>query len=200
MEAISEVYRKSTKWITFLSGGIFVVIFVLSKDILSLFGSEFTQGEAALRVFAVGQLVNACVGPTNYTLLMFKRRIIILFNSFLNAILSILFMLYLLPKFGVIGGALAISLSIGIVNMISLWEVIYFLKVIPGSITAMTLRLVPIVATIFILMGFKDIFIGFNMIGRLSLNLLLCTFCYISLLYLGEKVNNIGNNTFSQIN
>lgn len=195
IKIIREVYQTSTMWITFFSGGIFIIIFALGKDILALFGPEFTQGENALRIFAVGQLINVCVGPTNYTLLMFKRRGLVLFNSFLTAILGVLFMLYFIPKFNFMGGALAVSMSVGIVNMISLFQIIYFLDIVPGSITAMMLRLLPIATTTLILICSKNIFIEFKMILRLSLNFLLSLFCYISLIYLIKILSNDKNRT-----
>ncbi len=94
-------------------------VFVLIPEfILGLFGPEFTGGDTTLIVLAIGQLFNVGVGSANYILAMTGHEValakIVFFALIINAALS----LVLIPIYGIIGAAFAVTISMVISNII----------------------------------------------------------------------------------
>ena len=94
-----------------------LLLIVFRKYILMLFGPEFIIGATALTILCVGQFVNAFCGPVGVVLQMtgnhrvFKNFLLI--ALLLNIVLNVL----LIPKLGMIGGA------IGTVSALAFWNV-----------------------------------------------------------------------------
>ena len=107
-----------------------MVIILFPELLLNLFGAEYTTGEVLLPVLAIGQLVNALCGPVMYILNMTgKEQVsqkIMIWMSLVNIVLN----LVLIPKFGILGAAIATSISMVIWNVIAAVLVYRYYKVI----------------------------------------------------------------------
>lgn len=103
-----------------------VVLFAVAGEwlLVTLFGSEFSAAYWPLLILAVGQLANAGFGATGMLLNMtgFERDVtrVIAIAAGLNVALN----LALIPPFGVIGAAVATSISLAFWN-IWLWRVVH---------------------------------------------------------------------------
>lgn len=95
--------------------------FIFPSFFLGLFGSEFTQGANVLRILIIGQVVNLAVGPVAYILAMtgHEKKLayaivgtVLILNTLLSALL--------IPPFGIIGAAIAVSSSIALKNIVLL--------------------------------------------------------------------------------
>jgi O-antigen/teichoic acid export membrane protein len=99
-----------------------ILIVALGDELLGLFGSEFLTGKQALTIFAVGYVVNACIGGgiAGFMLTMTghqsKAVLIVATAAALNLVLNLL----LVPRFGIEGAALATSVSLIVMNLIKL--------------------------------------------------------------------------------
>lgn len=69
-EKLRSSYYSITRIITFLAIPPALAMLIFPSQLLSVFGSEFSQGAPILRVFAVAQLVNVATGTTNTVLNM----------------------------------------------------------------------------------------------------------------------------------
>ena len=95
-----------------------VIIFVYAHRILLLFGPEFVVAAVALKILAVGQLINASTGSIGFLLSMTGNQAMLLRVVTLTALLNIALCIMLIPSFGLIGAASSTVLSIAASNII----------------------------------------------------------------------------------
>jgi O-antigen/teichoic acid export membrane protein len=100
-----------------------VLLFAFSEEILSVFGSEFTQAAWLLRILVIGQVVNAVAGSVNYLLIMSGNerplRNTIALSGALGLVLSILF----IPRYGAMGAALVLTVVIALSSVLGALQV-----------------------------------------------------------------------------
>jgi O-antigen/teichoic acid export membrane protein len=70
MEDLGRLYKDISRWIFTGAFAIFLVIVLLSQEILAVFGREYVSGVAALIIVALAQLFSSSVGPTPRMLAM----------------------------------------------------------------------------------------------------------------------------------
>jgi len=93
---------------------IFVIVF--GQWILSLYGAPFIVGYKALVILALGQLVNTGMGAVALLLNMTGHQSTVLKGVGLAAILNVFLNFVLIPRFGIVGAALASALSMIVWN------------------------------------------------------------------------------------
>jgi len=131
MKELEAQFKTIARWIFTCSLPIFTLLTFYSEPILSIFGTDFVAGYAVMILLCIGQIVNAASGSVGYMLMMTGRPLANTFNSFLLCITNVGLNLYLIPKYGIIGAALAFVFSNSLVQLLRLIEVWYFLKVHP---------------------------------------------------------------------
>ncbi|NPA71559.1 MAG: flippase [Gammaproteobacteria bacterium] len=90
-----------------------VIILVLGGPfLLKLFGEEFTIAYYPLIILAMGQLINAVVGPVGYLISLTGYQNISALVLGFSALLNIILNAILIPYFGLIGAAIATASSI----------------------------------------------------------------------------------------
>jgi len=133
---ISELHtqgdrRRLQRLLTFAALGISTTTLIIAAALvvggewgLSLFGPAFTDAYAGLVVLLGGQMVSAFCGPVGYLMTMtgHERRAAWIHAS--TAIANVALNALLIPLFGLLGAAIATSLSIGGMNLWMGWEVI----------------------------------------------------------------------------
>lgn len=130
-EALGRLFKTLTKWIFTISLAFSFVMILLAKPILSIFGSSFVLGATALYFVVLGELVNAGVGSVGYVLMMTGRPKINLMNSIILSMMTLVAGVVLIPPYGILGAAVASSLSVLIINLLRLFEVYYFEQIHP---------------------------------------------------------------------
>ena len=119
MNSLGRVARNSVK-ITLLFAFPLLLLFVMAPGwVLSIFGEKFTQGAAVLIILAVGQFVNVTTGSVGVLLMMSGNERLMRNNLLFSAIVGILLNLWLIPCFGVIGGAVAAAIVLAMQNLIA---------------------------------------------------------------------------------
>lgn len=119
-------------WINLLlSLPIFIVFTFFPTWVLeTAVGDEFVQGVPSLQILAIGQLVNALCGPVLYTLNMtgYERdsQRIMLWTAGLNTVLNLM----LIPQMGILGAAIATTLSMMLWNVVAGWKVYSYFNII----------------------------------------------------------------------
>lgn len=107
-----------------------LAIVLFPECLLNMFGAEYRAGAELLPILAIGQLVNALAGPVMYILNMtgkekLSQRIMIWMTG-LNSLLNII----LIPIYGIIGAAIATTISMVTWNVIAALYVYKYYKVI----------------------------------------------------------------------
>lgn len=110
--------RELQRVVTWAAGGILLTTLplaagaiLLREPLLALFGPEFVTAQGALVILAIGRLANAVCGPTATLLSMSGNHGDAARVALGSALLDAALMLVLIPRFGVVGVALATTLT-----------------------------------------------------------------------------------------
>ena len=145
LEKLERLFKVVTKWIFALILPLFLTLILFGEEVLGLWGKGYREGFTCLVILCAGQLINCVAGPVGYMISMSGRTMISLANTagvlFLNVILNI----YLIPRYGILGSAVAVSLALILVNLIKLIEVRLILKIHPYRLDFLK----PLAAAIF---------------------------------------------------
>lgn len=119
----SELFGTVTKWTCYSGLLLFALITVLRVELLRVFGKGFETGAAVVLVLSLGQLANAVSGPTGQILSMSGRQKLEVVNTVSMVAINFLLNLFLIPRMGKMGAAIATGISIALINAIKLLEV-----------------------------------------------------------------------------
>lgn len=114
----ARAFGNATRWSLLLSMPAFVMLIVFPGPLLQLFGPEFVDGAVVTIVLACGQLVAAAVGPSGVVLNMSGRVGLSLLDNGLILVANIALNFLLIPSMGILGAALAWSISLIVVNLV----------------------------------------------------------------------------------
>ena len=133
-ETLRRMYSTLTRLIWVFTLPIFLWIVVFSRRILLFYGHEFTQAEWVLIFLAMGQFVNAAVGPNGLMLSMSGHQKWEMFNGIAVATLNVVLNILLVPRYGATGSAIAGSAALTLVNIIKSVEVWVVMGMIPYNL------------------------------------------------------------------
>ena len=94
------------------------VIVGVPITVFQLFGASFSSGETALRILALGQIVNIATGFPGMILIMVGESGRVTRSVAIGAIVNLALSLVLIPRFGASGAAAATAASIAITNIL----------------------------------------------------------------------------------
>jgi len=114
-----RIVQQTTVLSWMVSLPIFVIILLFPENLLNIFGHEFVIGKYALIILSIGQIISAFSGSTMIVLNMTGRekagRNILIVTVILNITINYL----LIPRFGIIGAAIATMSSTIFWNIVS---------------------------------------------------------------------------------
>jgi len=131
---LKVLFKMVTKWVFSLSLPPAVLLIFFSREIMAVFGQEFSAGAAVLAVLALGQILNSLTGPLGVMIDMSGRSKFTLLNSALHFALQIGLCLLLIPGYGVFGAAVAKTVSIAFLRVIRLIQVYLIFKFHPFQV------------------------------------------------------------------
>src|SRR5690606_5100866 len=100
-----------------------LAIGLAAQPLLGLYGEGFAGAETALIVLLVSTVVNACSGPTGQVLLMTSHQREHLLAMATSFAVQLVLIVLLVPRAGVVGGALAVLLSTIVWNGVMMYFV-----------------------------------------------------------------------------
>ena len=118
MDGLRLFLKEARKW-TFLpslAGG--VVLLILGKPILWLFGPEFTAGYPAMFALVVGLLARSFAGPLQGLLIATGQQNMAAMAMGAVVLVNISFNFLLIPRFGLVGAAAATAISFTIESLL----------------------------------------------------------------------------------
>ncbi|MFV0525223.1 MAG: polysaccharide biosynthesis C-terminal domain-containing protein [Acidimicrobiales bacterium] len=111
-----RLLTQATGWMVLLVWPYFLIVAAKPGTLAGLIDPAVVEGATALRILAIGMLVNALAGPIDLTLLMLGRsRTSLLFTGVALAI-DLLVGWLLIPRYGMVGAAIAWGLATATVN------------------------------------------------------------------------------------
>jgi O-antigen/teichoic acid export membrane protein len=130
-EELERLFKTATRWLFTMAFPFCLIEFAFPRDLLYLFGRDFGGGASALAILALGQLVNLGTGTVTGLLAMAGRARLSVLNSLLFLGLSLVLDLLLIPRWGVLGAAIANASALAAVNLLRLVQVRHGLGISP---------------------------------------------------------------------
>ncbi|HEY4187270.1 MAG TPA: polysaccharide biosynthesis C-terminal domain-containing protein [Polyangia bacterium] len=124
-----------TRWVATVAAPITVTVIILRLDLLALYGPDFRDGAPALCILALGHFVNASLGLCGWILVTSGRSRMILLNNIAGASINVVAGLLLIPRFGMVGTAIASLGSVALVALTGVVEVWLTEQVFPFDLS-----------------------------------------------------------------
>lgn len=105
-----------TRWVASASAPIAVTLVALRPELLALYGPGYRDGATAMALLVLGHLVNSVMGLTPYVTLMSGRSRLFLWDNLMGAVLNMALSFALIPRYGVVGGAVASLVSVTVLQ------------------------------------------------------------------------------------
>ena len=109
---IYAMWRQAIAIMLFLSVPLLLLALISPGSLLGLFGHQFTPAAPALRVLALGQLINIVTGPVGAVLIMTGRDRWSLVNALGGVVVLVASSLWLIPRYGPLGAAWATAAAL----------------------------------------------------------------------------------------
>lgn len=135
LDQLQRVYRTTTKWGMTFNLPIFMVAAIFAKPLLAVFGTEFVAGSAGLIILAFSTLFNASTGVCGSVVTMTGRSKLTLINSIVYVVTNLALDLLLIPRWGIVGAAWAVTLCIVLLNVLRTVEVWVLLRLWPYDLS-----------------------------------------------------------------
>ncbi len=134
-EQLASIYQTTTRWTLVMNLPMFLVLVLFPSQVLSVFGGSFATGTAALIILAWAELFNAGTGICGSIIDMSGHTRLKLVNSISQISILIGLNVLLIPRWGMIGTALAVMASLVFVNVLRIVEVWVLFRILPYNRT-----------------------------------------------------------------
>jgi O-antigen/teichoic acid export membrane protein len=126
-----ELYQTATWWLMAISWPLFLALASFAPFLLGVFGPGFASGQTALLILSLAMLVNLGTGNVSMVLLMGGRSGWQLLNQGVSLAVNIALNLWLIPRHGMTGAAIAWGVAIALDNLMAVAEVRYLFGIGP---------------------------------------------------------------------
>ena len=124
VDELAKLFKTVTRWGFSLSLPLTLILVLFSKQIVAIFGPEFTSGWLALVVLSLGYLIaNATGNMAGYVLQMSGKQDVQFINNLVMVFLNIGLNIWLIRIYGFLGAAIATALSVAVINIVTVIEV-----------------------------------------------------------------------------
>nr|WP_299799257.1 polysaccharide biosynthesis C-terminal domain-containing protein [uncultured Maribacter sp.] len=177
--ALSQLYQKSSLTLFIVSGLLFLLILLNLNELYELLPDKYAGG--FMIVFWVGlvKVYDALLGNNNAILFNSDYYRSILFFGVLLAVLAIVFNLWLIPKYGIDGAAIASFSAFFIYNTLKLGYVKSKFKMLP--FTNETLKVLALLLVIGVI--FSSFSLSFHPLVNIAIKSILMILLYVGVLY-----------------
>lgn len=122
-DELERTYVAATGWIIRLSLPAFVVLITFPGELTALFGNGFEVGWTVMALLLLGKLADTATGPCGIMLNQSGRVRLNLLDNIGVLVADVVLSIWLIPRHGLLGAALAWSLSMVAVNVARLLQV-----------------------------------------------------------------------------
>jgi O-antigen/teichoic acid export membrane protein len=130
-DELDRLFRTATRWLFTFGFPLCLIEVAFSSDLLHMFGEGFSGGATALTILALGQLVNVGTGTVAGVLAMIGRARMSVLNSVFFLGLSLVLDFLMIPRWGILGAAIANATSLAAVNVLRVIQVRQVLGIFP---------------------------------------------------------------------
>lgn len=128
---VGRLYQTSTRWALMVNIPMTLIMILFSEEILLIFGRSFSEGRIALTVLAVSEFVKVFTGMSGTIIDMSGLNRLKMVNTIIQVVLAVGINLYLIPRWGLLGAAVAVFVSISVMNLLRMVEVYVIYRLLP---------------------------------------------------------------------
>lgn len=120
---LGRLFQTLTKWMLGLTFPLAIVVMIFARPIMRIFGHDFEAGWPILVIGTCGQLVNCGVGSVGFLLLMSGNQRRLIRVQVVMAVVMVALSIWLIPRWGAWGAAIAAAITNAGANAWCLLEV-----------------------------------------------------------------------------
>ena len=118
-ESLGPIYQIMTKWCFMVTFPVFALMFVYPEFLLTkLYGAEYASGATVLRILALGFVANSYFGFNYHTIMASGDSDFLMKCSIASAGMNALLNFILIPQYGMVGAAIASSVSFSSIEVL----------------------------------------------------------------------------------
>ncbi len=111
MELYRGLFQSLTRWAFTFSMFILSFYLLFGKELLILFGKDYSLAFLPLIIITVAQAITVSAGPVGHSLIMLGKNKWVLYDTLFIVMINIILNLILIPKYGIIGVAIATAIA-----------------------------------------------------------------------------------------
>jgi len=112
--------QQATQLVTLFTIPLIVAILIFRKPLLNMFGEAYLEGEITLIILGIGMLFNALSGSVTLVLNMTNKQIALRNFTIIAAFSNIILNYFLIKQYGIIGAALATTITTILLNILGI--------------------------------------------------------------------------------
>lgn len=124
-------FASMSRWILIINLPFLAVLQLGGDNLLTLFGQDMSQGVNTFIALVWGMMLYGMIPSAEALLIMSGRPYLNLINTTCWLLFNLVFNYLMIPAYGILGAAVATSLSMNLVNLIRLAEVFYLYRIQP---------------------------------------------------------------------
>jgi O-antigen/teichoic acid export membrane protein len=136
-QSLQRLVSVIARWMFYPALGVAIGLVIFAEPVLHLFGAEFIAAKWAMIALIAGQLVNVGAGSVGYLLIMTGHHNQCAQVIGISALLNFLLNLIGIPRFGILGAALATAVSMALWNIWLNALVVKYLGVNPSIVATL---------------------------------------------------------------
>ncbi len=190
IDEIKYIYKIVTNWLIYITFPIVLMMFLFSSSIISyIFGPVYKQSSIYFNIMIIGFFVNVFVGSEDQMQLAFGITKPRLFISLINLTSAVILNYILINKLGILGAAIATSLTWIVTSGISVYILYHYTHIHPFTLRSIYSMAIDIILFIFIYWTIKPYTtsISFFFILLICFLFFICS-CIIKLLTIEKRV------------
>lgn len=119
MESLGSTARNCAKLATALATPALLLFMLAPGWVMGIFGPQFSMGASLLAILAIGQFVNVATGSVSYLLMMTGHERLMRNSALVAGGTNVVLAAILIPRFGVVGAAIATATSLALQNLVA---------------------------------------------------------------------------------
>jgi O-antigen/teichoic acid export membrane protein len=145
MQDVKAIYRSATKWAFLLTLPLFLTFFLFARPVILLFaGDRYAGAVSVLAVLSLGFFTHVFLGPNGMTLVVLGKPNLLLLDGAAGLLLNVGFNALMIPRWGMLGAAIASAISLALVNSLKSLQIYYLGRIHPFSAS----YLKPVILTV----------------------------------------------------
>ena len=151
---IEEISKQVSKWIFILDLPLFIIVLLFPGAIINiLFGQDYLGASNALRILSIGIFISFLIPLLTNLMSMVGKSKILLLNLIIASTINLILNIFLVPKLGIEGAAIATSIVSVIMFLMLFIETKHYASIIPlrrKMLRILLFSCIPLILLLFI--------------------------------------------------